>query len=118
MTEKKDWKVPPELAAYDTYTNYPGRAEELINSDATYKNNVIVAAMACEVGAQWNLLARLHRAGLLLHPDDASYLCKECKRVFARVCPNCGACENGCFGGFENNECAHPSAAWKAKETS
>lgn len=67
MTEKK-WTMPSELAVYAQYTNYPDRAEGLINSQATAQNNIIVAAMACETAAQWNLLARLRKAGLLLDP--------------------------------------------------
>lgn len=62
----KKWTVPPELAPYEKFTNYPGRAEELINSEATSHSNIILAAMACEAEAQWDLLARLRKAGLLL----------------------------------------------------
>jgi hypothetical protein len=65
---ERNWTVPPDLAPYEGFTNYPGRAEELINSDATAHSNIIVAAMACEAEAQWHLLARLHKAGLLLLP--------------------------------------------------
>lgn len=73
MTEREKWTVPPELAEYATYTNYPGRAEELMNSPATFKNNILVAAMACETDAQWNLLARLHKAGLLRRPEEREF---------------------------------------------
>jgi hypothetical protein len=115
MSDKK-WKVPPELAAYGTYTNYPGRAEELINSDDTFMNNVIKAAMACEAVAQWGLLTRLRKANLLLHPDDVSFMCKECKRLYAAGCPDCGACLTGCADGFKDNPCTHDNAERK-KET-
>jgi hypothetical protein len=115
MRDEK-WKVPPELAAYGTYTDEPGRAEELVNSPATFKNNVILAAMACVADAQWRLLARLRKANLLLHPDDASYMCRECKRLYAVGCPDCGACEAGCGGGFADNPCTHEKMNWK-KET-
>jgi len=110
MTKKK-WTVPPELAAYDQYTNYPGRGEELINSPASFKNNVIVAAMACEAGSQWDLLARLRQAGLLLHPDDAHMLCGDCRRPYERACPDCGACEANCFN-TGTEPCGHPNAKW------
>lgn len=111
MSDKKKWTVPPELAAYGTYTNHPGRAEELINSDATFKNNIIVAGMAVEMDAQYRLLARLRKAGLLLHPDDRHALCMTCKRVWENCCPDCGACEAGCHDDG-TNRCAHENARW------
>lgn len=70
MSESEKWTVPPELKVYEEYTNYPGRAEELINSTANFDNNIVKAAMGCEVAAQWDLLARLDRAGLLRRPED------------------------------------------------
>ena len=111
MSDKPKWTVPPELAAYGTYTNYPGRAEELINSDATFKNNIIVAAMAVEMDAQYRLLARLREAGLLLHPDDRHLLCRMCKRSYGNGCPDCDACERACYVD-STNECTHPSMSW------
>jgi hypothetical protein len=87
VTDREKWTVPPGLAQYGTYTNYPGRAEELINSDATYESDVITAVMACETDAQWRLLARLRKAGLLLlHPEDRHVLCQECKRAYDGGC--------------------------------
>lgn len=59
------WKVPPELSAYDKFTNYPGRAEELVNSKATMFSNAVVSLMRAETHAQYSLLARLRKAGLL-----------------------------------------------------
>lgn len=115
MTGREQWKLPPELALYARFANYPGRAEELMNSNATYHNNVIVAAMACETAAQFDLLARLRRANLLLHPDDANVLCPECKRTYENSCPDCGACEAGCSS--DGNTCPHPNVVWGRKET-
>lgn len=114
MTDKK-WAVPPELAPYEQYTNYPGRAEELVNTKATARNNIVLAAMACEAAAQWTLLARLRKAGLLLHPDDKGVLCDECKRLYEKGCPDCGACQAGCHSNGQPNPCGHPNAPWKEK---
>lgn len=61
----KKWVQPPELAPYDKYTNYPKRAEELVNSTASVFNNHVVATMRAEMHAQYALLARLRDAGLL-----------------------------------------------------
>jgi hypothetical protein len=112
VTEREKRTIPPELAQYDAYTNYPGRAEELLNSSATFGNNAFVAAMACETDAQWRLLARLRGAGLLLHPDDAHLLCVECKRAYDSGCPDCGSCQAGCSGGHKDNPCTHSNAKW------
>lgn len=116
VSDKQTWTVPPELAAYDEYINYPGRAEELINSKASFFSNAVVATMRAETDAQYALLRRLRNAGLLLHPDDAHILCKECKRAWDNCCPDCGACEAACHDDGTNT-CLHPNAAWVAKST-
>lgn len=64
-TKPERWTVPPELAPYAPFTIHGDRAEELYNSPATPFNNIVVFAMSCETRAQWMLLARLHREGLL-----------------------------------------------------
>lgn len=69
---KKKWELPPDLAVYDQYTNHPKRAEELINHPATAFNNVVVALMRAEMHAQYALLARLQKAGLLRLPQEAA----------------------------------------------
>jgi hypothetical protein len=67
--EQQQWTVPPELAAFDQFTNYPARAEELINSPESVFANAVKAVMRAEVSAQWALLARLYQAGLLKIPS-------------------------------------------------
>lgn len=71
MTDREPWVMPAELGPYDEFLNYPGRTEELLNTKATAQSNLIVAAMACEAGAQISLLARLRKAGLLRGRDAA-----------------------------------------------
>ncbi len=63
MSQK--WEIPPELVPYVRYTNYPTRAERLINSLARWDTHPAEAAMRAEARAQFTLLARLHEAGLL-----------------------------------------------------
>ncbi|MEV6400928.1 hypothetical protein AB0M39_40155 [Streptomyces sp. NPDC051907] len=62
---KPAWTVPPDLAQYTPFTIYGDRAEELHNSPATPFNNTPAFAMSCETQAEWRLLARLRREGLL-----------------------------------------------------
>lgn len=59
------WTTPPHLLPFERHTLYPGRAEELINSDATFFNNAVVASMRAETHAEWRLLERLHAIGAL-----------------------------------------------------
>lgn len=68
----KKWELPPDLAAYDQYTNHPKRAEELINHGASVFANAVVALMRAETRAQYDLLARLQKAGLLRLPEEAA----------------------------------------------
>jgi hypothetical protein len=67
---KEPWVPPADLAPYDGYTNYPGRAEELMNHPASFFVNAVVATMRAETDAQYALLARLHAAGLLRLPGE------------------------------------------------
>jgi hypothetical protein len=112
VSDKKKWVQPPDLAAYDEYTFYPGRAEELINSDATYHSNVIVAVMAAETAAQYSLLARLRDAGLLKAPHRAKPDCVVCGSHHSSWCPDCGACKAGCHDAFRDNPCKHTKTDW------
>lgn len=70
MSTQQAWTVPPELADFEQYTNYPGRSEELANRNETVFVNAPVAIMRAETTAQWALLQRLHKAGLLKTPED------------------------------------------------
>lgn len=56
---------PPELMEYRPYLAYAGREEELMNSKATPFNNWPVYGMHAQMTGQLQVLARLHRAGLL-----------------------------------------------------
>lgn len=38
--------------------------------------------------------------------------CKACGSAPESWCPDCAACQKGCFGGFDANPCEHPNASW------
>ncbi|MFE2297976.1 hypothetical protein ACFXAW_07245 [Streptomyces sp. NPDC059445] len=38
--------------------------------------------------------------------------CKACGDLPAAWCPDCAACETGCFGGHDDNPCNHENANW------
>jgi hypothetical protein len=38
--------------------------------------------------------------------------CSSCGSLPESWCPDCAACERGCFGGFVGNECTHANASW------
>lgn len=65
------WSPPPELLPYARYTRYPDRPRELYNTTANAFNNLPKFVMKVETQAQWELLKRLHAAGLLKEPPDA-----------------------------------------------
>lgn len=69
---KEPYRFPPELEQFRPYLAHPGREEELMNSPVTPFNNWPVYAMHCAMDGQLALLARLHRAGLLLPADQAA----------------------------------------------
>lgn len=66
--EKPIWEPPGHLLPYGRHTNYPDRAAELFNSDATPFNNTPLFIMHVETQAQWALLERLHAHGQLRPP--------------------------------------------------
>lgn len=66
--DPRKWVQPPELAPYDSYTNYPGRATELIRHPASAFSDPVTALMRAEVHAQYELLGRLREDGLLRTP--------------------------------------------------
>lgn len=38
--------------------------------------------------------------------------CQACGSLPETWCPDCAACEQGCFGGFDGNACTHSKATW------
>lgn len=38
--------------------------------------------------------------------------CQACGSAPESWCPDCAACQKGCFGGFDANPCEHPNASW------
>lgn len=59
------YTFPPELVEYRPWMHFAGREEELMNTDATPFNNWPVWGMHSFMDGQLQLLAKLHRAGLL-----------------------------------------------------
>lgn len=41
--------------------------------------------------------------------------CDSCGTLPERWCPDCAACEKGCFGGFDGNSCSHANAPWSVR---
>lgn len=39
--------------------------------------------------------------------------CQACGSLPEAWCPDCAACERGCFGGFEGNACSHSNPRWE-----
>lgn len=44
-------------------------------------------------------------------PKDAR-ACANCGSAPELWCPDCAACQRGCYGGFKDNPCTHPNAGW------
>ncbi|MGW0837087.1 hypothetical protein [Streptomyces prunicolor] len=44
-------------------------------------------------------------------PKDAR-ACANCGSVPEYWCPDCAACQRGCYDGFKDNPCTHPNAPW------
>lgn len=44
--------------------------------------------------------------------------CSACGSLPESWCPDCAACEQGCFGGFEGNACGHANARWRGTSMS
>jgi hypothetical protein len=40
--------------------------------------------------------------------------CQSCGSAPKSWCPDCAACQQGCFGGFDGNSCTHANAPWGA----
>jgi hypothetical protein len=59
------------------------------------------------------LAAAIAEQGIPLTADLVG-ACKACGDLPANWCPDCAACESGCFGGNDNNPCSHPNARWEA----
>lgn len=38
--------------------------------------------------------------------------CANCGSAPELWCPDCAACQRGCYGGFKDNPCTHPNAGW------
>jgi hypothetical protein len=54
------------------------------------------------------------RAALTRHHTTARHgTCENCGSAPESWCPDCAACEQGCFGGFDGNECGHANARWR-----
>ena len=53
------------------------------------------------------------RSALTKHHTTArSGSCENCGSVPEEWCPDCAACQQGCFGGFNGNACTHSKAPW------
>lgn len=56
---------------------------------------------------------RQMRAALTKHYTHArGGNCENCGSAPEQWCPDCAACEQGCFGGFDGNNCTHSNAKW------
>lgn len=58
--------------------------------------------------------ARVAASGI---PMSANYApergaCTACGDGPSRWCPDCAACEAGCYGGHDGNPCTHANAPW------
>ena len=47
---------------------------------------------------------------------QTSGACKACGSMPEQWCPDCGACQRGCYDGFVDNSCTHASASWVGVE--
>lgn len=54
------------------------------------------------------------RAHLTRHFAGDDGACRACGDVPEKWCPDCAACEAGCFGGHDGNPCTHANASWGA----
>jgi hypothetical protein len=61
-----------------------------------------------------DLAAQIAKTGVPLTADMAPRrdACKGCGSLPEDWCPDCAACEDGCFGGHKNNPCSHSNASW------
>ncbi|MFD8806256.1 hypothetical protein [Streptomyces sp. NPDC059597] len=46
-------------------------------------------------------------------PKNDPSACGACGSPPKDWCPDCAACQQGCFGGNDDNPCTHPNARWK-----
>ncbi|MFH8336901.1 hypothetical protein [Streptomyces sp. AM6-12] len=51
------------------------------------------------------------------HEETDPGACQGCGSLPEQWCPDCAACEKGCFGGFDGNECTHGNAPWRRPST-
>lgn len=42
--------------------------------------------------------------------------CQSCGSLPESWCPDCAACQKGCFGGFDGNSCVHSNASWGGRD--
>ncbi|MEU9670333.1 hypothetical protein AB0E25_33125 [Streptomyces bobili] len=47
---------------------------------------------------------------------QTSGACKACGSAPDSWCPDCGACQRGCYDGFVDNSCSHAGASWVGVE--
>jgi hypothetical protein len=52
----------------------------------------------------------------LTDAPTVSGACKACGSAPDSWCPDCGACQKGCYDGHVDNPCTHANASWKAAE--
>jgi hypothetical protein len=56
--------------------------------------------------------AQMRRFGMRHFSNARNGACENCGSAPESWCPDCAACEQGCFGGFDGNECTHSKAKW------
>lgn len=70
-----------------------------------------------EAHAQMRAAMSRHFAGQTEVPSpDAPQVCKACGSAPEDWCPDCAACQDGCFGGNDGNPCKHPNARWARRD--
>jgi hypothetical protein len=56
--------------------------------------------------------AQMRRFGMRHCSNAKNGACQNCGSLPESWCPDCAACERGCFGGFDGNPCTHSNARW------
>jgi hypothetical protein len=56
--------------------------------------------------------AQMRRFGMRHCSNAKNGACENCGSLPESWCPDCAACERGCFGGFTDNPCTHSNARW------
>ncbi|QCX81118.1 hypothetical protein C9F11_37675 [Streptomyces sp. YIM 121038] len=76
-----------------------------------HATNAVLADVTVAQRAEERAAARLR--GLLAEsPRPAPGACDACGSLPESWCPDCAACQKGCFGGFDGNACTHANASW------